>query len=146
MPKLNKCLLFAILSWSQINCAPKPPDVPACEHLGQRLTISPVSGNLLLTPSPTCLKKINEPECGHCVWIVSGKEQFIGEAPETHLNKKPWSKIKQQSIYLPAQESYAPLATYIINACKKMNCSNEVTKFKVKLDSLNGVAGVAKLP
>lgn len=138
---------FAILSWLLISgCAPTPPDVPACEHMAQRLATDPVTGHMLLTPSPTCMKQISEPECGHCVYIVSGKEVFLGEQAGHWLNGKPWSKLRQTSVYLPVAESYAPLATYIINACKKMNCSDDVDKFKVKLDSLNGVSGAISNP
>lgn len=56
-------------------------------------------------------------------------------------DKKPWSQVEAESILLPAEESGAPLETYIIDACKKMKCSDQVTPFKVKLDSLNGIAG-----
>ncbi len=83
------------------------------------------------------MKAINEPECGHCTYIVSGKEIFIGESPATYLNKKPWSQLKAESVYVPAVESYAPLITYIINACKKMNCSKEVERYSTKLDKLS---------
>lgn len=131
---------FAILSWLLISaCTPSPPDVPACEHLAQRLTTDATTGHMVLSPSPTCMKQIAEPECGHCVYIVSGKELFLGEKKGHWLNGKPWSELRKQSVYLPSAESYAPLASYIINACKKMNCSQDVEKFKVKLDSLNGV-------
>jgi len=92
------------------------------------------------------MKQIGEPECGHCVWVVEGQEAFLGEGRGHWWNGKPWSQLRRESVYLPAQESYAPLATYIINACKKMNCSDDVTKFKVKLDSLNGIAGAIQNP
>lgn len=159
-------------------CA-SPPDVPVCEQLSQRITTDGVTGHELLTPSPTCMLQLGEAECGHCVWIVSGMERFIGEEKKqialqtlsdtgkrdaagkailawitqkdssgkivmvsSWLNGlKPWSTVKKQSAYLPAIESYAPLSTYIINACEKMHCSDQVDLFKVKLDSLNGVAG-----
>jgi len=89
-----------------------------------------------MKPSPACQKAINEPECGHCTYIVSGKEIYVGEAKTTFLNNKPWSALKAESVYVPAVESYAPLITYIINACKKMNCSDAVDRFKVKIDTL----------
>lgn len=127
-------------------CTPKPPDVPACEFLEQRLSTDPVSGHLILTPSPTCEKQVGEPECGHCVYIVSGREVFIGEGADHRLNGKPWSALRAEAIYLPAVESYAPLTTYIINACKKMDCDSQVTRFKVKLDSLKGIAPALKGP
>jgi hypothetical protein len=149
MPKKGKWQPFAILLGLLISvsaCTPKPPDVPACEHMAQRLSTDPLTGHLLLSPSPTCLKQIGEPECGHCVFIVSGKELFLGESVGHLLKGKPWSKVRQQAVYLPAVESYAPLATYVINSCKKMGCSDDVDKFKIKLDSLNGVSGSLSNP
>lgn len=83
------------------------------------------------------MKEIGEVECGHCTYIVSGKEIFVGENQKTFLNGKPWSQLKIESILVPAQESYAPLSSYIINSCKKMNCSDDVTRFKIKVDTLN---------
>jgi len=125
--------LFALL----LSCAPQPPDVPVCEALAQHLAQDLGSGHLVLKPSPACVAAINEPECGHCTYIVSGHQVYVGEAQASWLNGKPWSAIKAESVYVPSVESYAPLATYIINACKQMNCSDAVTKFKVKVDSVN---------
>lgn len=63
----------------------------------------------------------------------------------TWLNdKKPWNQVLLESMSLPAEESYAPLSTYIINSCEKMHCDDQVTRFKVKLDSLNGISGAIK--
>lgn len=143
-PNVLKCLLFAILSWSLISCATKPPDVYMFEDLKQRLANDPVTGHLVLLPDPVCMKEIKEPECGHGVAIVSGNEIIVGE--KTLFNKKPWSILKQQSIYVPSIESGAPLLTYIINSCKKMNCSDDVNKYKIKLDSFNGISGAFKNP
>ncbi len=73
---------------------------------------------------------------------MSQKEVYVGEQ-KTHLfNGKPWSQLKTESIYLPAKESYAPLVTYIINQCKQNNCSDQVDKFKVRLDELKGVGAL----
>lgn len=144
MKKLNliKWPLLGLLCYSTLNCTPKPPDVYVFEHLGQHLSTDPVNGHLILTPSPTCMKMINEAECGHGVTIVTGKEIFIGEE-QTHLfNGKQWSKIRQEAVYLPAAESYAPIAAYMINSCKKMGCNDDLTRFKVKIDSLKGVTEV----
>lgn len=132
--------LLSILSFALLaNCAPKPPDVPVCEKLTQRLAKDPETDHLILRPSPTCMKKIGEAECGHCTYIVSGKEIFVGEDKKYHLNGKPWSQITRESIVVPAVESYAPLAEYVINACKKMKCDKDVERFKLKVDSLNGI-------
>lgn len=126
--------LFALLLSS---CTKPPPDVPVCKKLVQRLHTDAVTGHLKLTPSPTCMKNIQEYECGYCEHIVSGKVVFVGENPKFHLNGKPWSRIQRESILVPAEESYAPLSTYIINSCEKTNCSPDIQRFKVKLDSLD---------
>lgn len=146
MQKEKKWLFFAASLLCLSSCTPKPPDVPVCEHLAQHLSNDPVSGHLILNPSPTCMKEIGEAECGHCVFIVTGNEFFLGEGKDHQLNKKPWSKIRTESVYLPAQESYAPIAAYMIDSCKKMHCSDELEKFKIKLNSLNGVAPALSNP
>jgi hypothetical protein len=134
--------LFAISScYLTESCTPKPPDVPVCEQLSSRVTTDPVTRHTVLTASPACWAAIHETDCGHCVWIVSGKEQFVGEAKATFINGKPWSQLKSESAYLPAAESYGPLAEYIINSCKKMKCDSQVDAFRIKLDSLNGISG-----
>lgn len=109
--------------------------MPACEELTQHIVVDPVSGHSILKPSPTCQSKIGEDLCGHCVYIVSGKEIFVGE--KTKLNGKAWSEIKSESVLMPAVESYAPLSTFIINTCKKMNCSSTVDAFVIKIGTLN---------
>jgi hypothetical protein len=139
MLRLSGLLLSAILCFFLTSCATTPPNVPVCEHFAQRLWEDPQTGHTLLSPSPTCMEKIGEPECGHCVWIVEGQEAFLGEKEGHLLNGKPWSQIRKESVYLPAKESYAPLATYVINSCKKLRCNDDLTKFKVKLDSLKAV-------
>jgi hypothetical protein len=149
MKKLNrlKCLLFAISSCFQINgCATAPPDVFVFERLSERLYVDPVTKDEMYAPSPTCMAQIAETSCGHGVSVISGKEIFIGNGPTHLFDKKTWDQIQMESILLPAVESYAPLATYMINACKKMNCSSQVDQFKIKLDSLNGVQGALITP
>lgn len=167
---------FAILLCLATSCS-QPPDAPACEHLSQRISTDPVTGHIVLTPSPTCTLMMGEAECGHCTWIISGQERFLGEVHKqiplralvdtgkkdangnpvldwaiqkdntgatimvsTWLNDlKPWSQVRRESIYLPAEESYAPLSAYIINQCKKSNCNAQVDAFKVKLGVLSTV-------
>lgn len=90
------------------------------------------------------MAKIGEPECGHGTYIMSGKEIFVGESPKTFFNKKPWSQLRRESILVPAVESYSPVSKYIINSCEKMGCNDQVQRFKVKLDSLNGIEEVLK--
>lgn len=85
------------------------------------------------------MKEMEEAECGHCVYIVSGKELFVGEKEPHLFNNKKWSALQKEMVMLPAVESYSPLATYVINACKKMGCDDQVTKFKIKLGALKNV-------
>lgn len=140
MPKKLKWMLSGILLGSLINgCAPQPPDVFVFESLEQHLTTDSMTGHTVLSPSPACMTQIQEPACGHGVSIMTGREIFVGEGPLHLMNNKPWSVLKSQSVYLPATESYAPLATYVINACEKMGCNDQVAKFKVKLDSLASI-------
>jgi hypothetical protein len=94
---------------------------------------------MLLQGSPTCEKQIGEVSCGHCTYIVSGKEIYVGERAPNLLNGKSWSQIKLESVYVPAVESYGPLSDYIIDACNKMKCNSQVDAFKVKIDSLNTI-------
>jgi hypothetical protein len=141
MPKKLKCTLFAISFYLLTSCAPNPPDVPACEHLGQHLFQDPKTGHQMLAASPTCMKQIHEAECGHCIYTITGRETFLGEMPGHGLNGKKWSQIRAESIYLPAVESYAPIKTYIVDACAKMNCNDQVSAFRVKINALNGIAG-----
>ena len=144
MLRMLKWLLFVILFCFLTSCTPSPPDVPVCEDLSQHLSKDPKSGDVVMVASPTCEAKIGEMQCGHCVFIVSGKEIFVGENTANFYNGKPWSVLKAQSVYLPAAESYAPLSAYVINSCKKMGCNSQVDAFKVKLDSLNGLVNVVK--
>lgn len=135
--------LILLLLWA-INCVPKPPDVPVCEDLSIFFTIDADTGHELLHGSPACVANINENQCGHCTYIVSGKEIYVGEQKAHQFNGKPWSQVKRESIYVPAAESYAPIQAYIINSCKRLNCDKQVDAFKVKLDSLNGIGAALK--
>jgi hypothetical protein len=144
MSKL-RLLHFLILSVLASACSVTPPDVFVFESLEQYLATDPATGHLILKPSPACMAKINEPSCGHGIKIISGVEIYVGEAVAAQFNGKPWSQLKRESVYVPAVESYGPLVTYIINACKKMNCSDQVDRFKVKLDSLAGVRALGSV-
>ncbi len=99
----------------------------------------------MLEPDPVCMNEIGEVECGHGVYIMSGKEIFIGEEKGHLLNGKKWSELKAQSVYVPAEESYAPLATFIINSCEKLSCNDQVDRYKIKLDSLGAVGDIVIL-
>lgn len=134
-----KWLPLLLLPLLLSSCATPPPDVPVFENLTQHLGTDPKTGHLILKPSPVCAKEIGEVECGHGVYIMSKKEIFVGEKPEHLFHKKPWSQLKRESVYVPAQESYAPLSTYVINACKQMNCDDQINRFKIKIDSLGSI-------
>jgi hypothetical protein len=103
---------------------------------------NPINGHVELRPSPACMEAIGEFECGHGVMIISQKEFYVGENPKTYYNKKPWSQLKRESVYVPAVESYAPIANYMINACKKMDCLDQVDRFRVRLDQLKSIGTV----
>lgn len=142
MLKLPKCTLFIILLWSLTSCATKPPDIFVFEKLEQHLSLDAQTGHLILKPSPACMTAINEPECGHGVSIVTGRQIFIGEIAPNIFNGQKWSELQEVSVILPAKESYAPLATYIINSCKQANCNTAIDAFRIKLDSLKSIKGV----
>lgn len=134
MKLLNSILWCGLLA--SCTLVPKPPDVFAFKSLEPMMIIDEQTQHILLEPSPACMKAIEEVRCGYGVSIITGKEIFVGENPETFFNGKSWSQLKDESVYLPAVESYSPLATYVINSCKKMECAGEVTRFKIKFDGL----------
>lgn len=131
-PRKTKWTLSLVWCALLLNCATtQPPDVPACMHLSAALVSDPQTQSAVLKPSPACEKAIGEPECGYCVYIVSGKKIFIGEKKENRFNGKSWSTIKEESVLLPSQESFAPLWAYLMQVCKQLECSEEITKLKV---------------
>lgn len=148
MLKLLKFSLFATLSLSAIDCAtlPPPPDIYAFERLDTHLSVDPVTGHQMLSPSPACMKQIQEMACGHGVAIMSGTEIYVGDLPAHMWKGKTWTQLKQESVHLPAVESYAPLATYMIDSCKRFNCNTQLDAFRIKINSLNGVAGALANP
>lgn len=146
--KLWKWLLFAILSCSAINCAsiPPPPDIFVFERLDQHLSVDPATGHKILAPSPMCMKMLQELSCGHGVAMMSGTEIYVGDAPNHGWKGKTWTEIKSESVHVPAIESFAPLETYLINTCRKFKCNSQLDAFRIKLDSLNGIAGAISNP
>ena len=134
---LNACIFSAcILNACIFSACASLPDVPVFEELDQHMSKDPVSGHLILTPSPTCEAQIGEPECGHGVTIVTQKQIFVGNLPAHLYNGKTWQQLKDESVYCPAVESYAPLNAYMINSCKKFGCSSAVDSFKIKIGSV----------
>jgi hypothetical protein len=133
-----KWLLLVISLNLLTNCAVQPPNVPLFIELGQHIVKDPITGDILLKPSPTCYEKIHELECLYGIYTMDGKEVFVGNNPINYFNGKSADQIKEESLLAPSIETYAPIATYIINSCKALNCSSDVTKFKVKIDSLKG--------
>lgn len=143
-----KWINFAILLCCLISaCAHKPPDVFVFEPLTQRVYEDETTHHTMVMPSPTCmdgdetkgLKGIGEPECGHGMSIMKGREILVGERPENYFNGKPWSQIQRESILVPAVESFAPIQAHMINTCQQMKCDPELEKFKVKIDSFSGL-------
>ena len=147
MQKLNKLKskLLIILCVFQISCAKAPPDIPVCGLLKQYMA-QDENGHMILKPSPACMSAINESECLHCTNVVSGKETFVGEVSPHFLNGKSMTQIIEESIYVPAVESYAPLSAYIINECKLANCSDKVDRFKVKVDVVTPPQPISATP
>ncbi len=141
MPRNFKPSLFVISFSLLISGCATPPNVTVFESLSQRMYMDPLTQHTMIEPSPTCMDEIGEPECGHGVAIVSGDEVYIGEKKDNWFKGKPWSQLKSESVFCPAEECYAPLGTYIINSCKQNHCSDDVTRFRIKLDSLNGIPG-----
>lgn len=86
-----------------------------------------------MAPSPTCMKQIGEAECGYCIYTITGEDLYIGESAGHMLNGKPWSQVKAESVMLPAEESYAPLVTYLAYACQQFACREVVTRADKKL-------------
>lgn len=85
------------------------------------------------------MEKIGEHECGHGVYIISGKEIWVGEEPKHYFHKKPWSQLRRESMIVPAEESGAPLLTYVINSCAQNHCNDKVDRFKIQLNELKGI-------
>lgn len=142
--RLPSALLSAISLCLGINgCAtlPAPPDIFVFERLDTHLSIDPVTGHQILAPSPTCMQQIQEMSCGHGVSIMTGAEIYVGDAAGHGWKNKTWTELKQESVHLPAVESYAPLSTYMINACAKFKCNANLDAFRVKINSLNGIVG-----
>ena len=82
MPKLLKFWLLLILLKLLTNCASVPPDVYVFENLQQHLSTDPITGHLILKPSPACWAKIGEVECGHG---VAGHFQTVSLAQRLHV-------------------------------------------------------------
>lgn len=101
--------------------------------------MDPLTGHTVLKASQACMDAIQEPACGHGVYIVSKKEIFVGEKSIHLLGGKPWSQLMKESVYLPATESYGPLAQYIINSCEKNNCDAQVDRFKIVLPQIDAL-------
>jgi hypothetical protein len=85
------------------------------------------------------MEQIKERECGACTYTVTQRKKYIGEKKENWFNGKPWSQLRKESILVPAEESYAPMVAHIINSCKARGCDKEITKFKVKIDSMEKI-------
>lgn len=117
-----------------------PPDIPACRPLNAMKVVTEVPdiGRVVTErPNPKCMKAIGESECGYCVWTISDRTQYVGEASKHHLNKKPWSAVMREAVLVPATE-YAKVKKFVIDSCKKSNeCAENISRWRVKLDALD---------
>lgn len=121
MHSAKKCLLFPILFGLASCLTTDPPDVIVCQALTPRTTTDPATGHSILSAStPACEAKGEFGECGHCVYIVSGKDLIVGERPENRFSGKSWQELKLGSIIVPATDSYEPLITYLSNGCRNV--------------------------
>lgn len=144
--RLSLSLILCSLGIEGCATLSPPPDIFVFERLDQHLAVDPISGHEILTPSPACMAQIQEFSCGHGVAIMSGTEIYVGDLPAHQWKGKTWTSLKDESVHFPAVESYAPLATYLINSCKRFNCNASLDAFRVKLNSLNGIAGALANP
>lgn len=118
MPKTPKWPRLTVWCWFGVSFVSActtvvVPDIPVCEDLTPVTKRVPDTGHIIMRMSPACTEHIGEPACGHCTYIVSGREIFIGEKIEHRFNGRPWSEVRGESVILPAVESYAPLAAYL---------------------------------
>jgi hypothetical protein len=131
-------LPFAILSISLVSCI-TPPDVPFGVANDPIVIEKKDAFGIVVRdvrPNPVCMKEIKEPACGYYVWLISDKEQYVGEAKATWLYGKPWSRLKAEAIYTPS-ESQAEVNSYFINTCKKQqNCNKNISRWRAKSDKL----------
>lgn len=125
-------------------CSHAPPDVPFVRQLKTKTVVTelPDVGKIIdERPNPVCMKEIGERECGFVVWTVSNKTQYVGERKENHLNGKPYSVLKREGILTPP-ETIAKVKAFILNICKDTGrCSGDITRWRVKLDSLDSIWG-----
>lgn len=134
------CSSFALVL---SGCAGLPvPDVPFCRPLDPIYVKRVDAFGIKVTderPNPVCRKEIGEKKCGFCAWTVSDKTQYVGEAPKTHLNKKPWSQLQAESLLTPSESLAAIKESYMVG-CKKYGCSApDAARWRIKLDSLDSV-------
>ncbi len=138
---MNKLNIVSVLLFLISGCV-IPPDIPACRSLETKKETKYVEGVGKVTidrPNPVCNREIKESSCGFCIWTISDKEQYVGEAQKTWLHGKPWSHISRQAIKVPA-EDFAKIKKFIIDICKKTNeCSKDIDHWRIKLDSLDSV-------
>jgi hypothetical protein len=96
------------------------------------------------------MRAIGEVRCGYCVWTMSDREQYVGEA-WNHLlalgkRKKKWSTVQEEALTLPA-ETQAASKAFAINICRITNaCADQISRLRIKLDALDSVGTVITKP
>lgn len=126
----------------------RPPDVPVCRPLDAKITEKRDAFGIIvreIRANPVCDKEIKEPSCGRCVWTISDKVQYVGEAKERWIYGKPWSRIRVEALVTPT-ESWAKIKANIVKSCKETNCDEQIPRWRVKLDSLDSIDDVFKKP
>lgn len=117
-----------------------PPDVPVCRPLEikwEKKFVEGVGNIVVERPNPKCVETIKEPTCGFCVWTISNKSAYVGEAKSTWIYGKPWSTIKREAVLAPP-ETYAKVKGFIIDICKKSgDCSKDITRWRLKFNALD---------
>jgi hypothetical protein len=80
---------------------------------------------------------------GWCKHIVSGREYDIGPGmPAPFLNKngvpKEWKEFIESSVYLPAEESWAPIKTDFQERCRETrDCANGIGNWQGTIDRID---------
>lgn len=152
-------LTWLIISVSLSGCAAIPwmkepvPDEPICRSLLQKETKKVIDGqeHVLKRPNPLCMREIGEPYCGYCVWTVSEKTQYVGNAWNRLLKvntgkKKTWDMLLAEGLVTPA-ETLASTKRFAVNVCKiSPVCGENISRWRVKFDALDSVSAGLKRP
>lgn len=134
-----------------------PPDVPVCspnepvEYTELQRTFLKLCGEDL-----TCVADVPAWEnrfktwaapsdSGHCVYTVSGKTFDIEVGQTFGKKKKTWPQLAESALTVPAEESWAPMKTFVQTACKKSGkCKNGVGNWESTVKTVDKMTGKKK--